>query len=150
MMAIINFGCTSNNQSKTYYVSQGGNDNNTGLSRNAAWKTIEKVNSVTYQPGDAIRFELGGVWNGQLRPQGNGMSGKSIVISSYGKGPLPVINMGKTEGAGIYLVNQSWWKIQGIEITSGAQAELNVWRGGIMATVEGEGKTIEHIVISGG
>lgn len=146
LMAFINFGCTSNNQSKTYYVSPEGNDNNAGLSENAAWKSIERVNLATFQPGSAILFESDGVWKGQLRPQGNGESGKPITIGSYGKGSKPVINIGDLPGAGIKLVNQSWWEIRGIEITSGAQPKLGVKREGISVTTEEGGKT-QGIVI---
>lgn len=147
MMVLMNIRCTSDTQAKNYFVSTDGNDNNTGLSEKTAWKTIERVNRETYQPGDAILFKSGGVWNGQLHPQGNGVSDKPISISSYGKGAMPVINIGKEAGAGIHLVNQSWWEIQGIEITSGAPPELGVKRMGIVATVEGEGNHVQHIVI---
>lgn len=143
LTAIIN----TNSQSKTYYVSPEGNDNNAGLSMNAAWKTIEKVNQVNFQAGDAILYESGGIWYGQMRPLGSGEQGKPIIISSYGKGSKPVINIGEAAGVGIQLVNQSWWEIQGIEVTSGAQPELGVRRGGIVATVEGVGEQIQHIVI---
>lgn len=108
MMVWMNIRCTSDTQAKKYFVSIYGNDNNTGLSEKTAWKTIERVNSVLFKAGDAILFKSGGVYNGQLRPQGSGVSGKSISISSYGKGSMPVINIGKEAGAGIHLVNQSW------------------------------------------
>jgi hypothetical protein len=147
LTTIMNIGCTSDIQSKTYYVSPEGNDDNTGLSTNTAWASIERVNRETFQPGDDILLESGGVWHGQMRPLGSGEPGKPIIISSYGQGAKPVINIGEEEGCGITLVNQSWWEIQGIEITSGAQPELGVKRGAILATVEGEGKQIEHIVI---
>ena len=35
-----------------YYVSPNGNDNNTGTSPEAAWQTIDKVNSVSFGDGD--------------------------------------------------------------------------------------------------
>ncbi|MEM7374763.1 MAG: right-handed parallel beta-helix repeat-containing protein, partial [Bacteroidota bacterium] len=51
------------------------------------------------------------------------------------------------EGAGLQLNNQSWWEINGLEITSGAPHKLDVRRGGIMAYAEGEEGKIEHIYI---
>ena len=39
---------------QTYFISTEGNDSATGLSQASAWKSIEKVNSVTFQPGDKI------------------------------------------------------------------------------------------------
>lgn len=139
--------CTPDGPVTTYYISPDGDDSNTGLSEQAAWKTLEKVNSMTFEPGDAIRFEAGGVWRGNVRPQGQGAPGQPITISSYGEGPLPVINIGEAEGAGIALVNQSWWEIAGMEITSGAPPKLGVRRDGITATADGPGAAIEHIVI---
>jgi len=134
-------------QRRAYYVSPKGDDNNSGLSEKAAWASIDKVNRAAFQPGDAILFERRGVWKGKLRPQGNGAPGRPITIGGYGDGSRPTINMGATEGAGIYLYNQSWWEIEGIEVTSGAPFELGVWRRGIVADLGGQGQQIEHIVI---
>ena len=44
-------------QEKTYFVSPDGNDGSDGLSVESAWKTINKVNTVVFQPGDKILFE---------------------------------------------------------------------------------------------
>ena len=46
-----------------YYVSTSGNDNNSGLSQALAWKTIAKVNSVTFSAG--IEFYSGVEMNGE-------------------------------------------------------------------------------------
>ena len=55
--------------------------------------------------------------------------------------------MGEAEGTGIYLYNQSWWEIEGMEVTSGAPFKLGVWRRGIVADLGGQGQQIKHIVI---
>ena len=135
---------------RTYYISPKGNDNNTGLSIHDAWKTIEKVNQVHFQPGDTILFESGGIWYGNLSPLGSGEQGKPITISSFGSGPMPTINIGKAAGTGIKLVDQSWWEIRGIEITSGAPPQLGVKREAIsIMAKEGEvrGITIKDCYI---
>ncbi len=134
-------------QSKIYFVSPSGNDNNSGLTIKEAWKTLDKVNRVTFHPGDQILFESGGIWYGQLKPQGSGSEGKTIVLSSYGDKSKPVINIGKAEGAGIRLTNQSWWEINNMEITSGAAPEVGIGRQGIVAIINGEGQNIRHIVV---
>lgn len=136
LMIVVHFGCTTNNQSKIYYISPKGDDNNTGLTKSSAWKTLERINRETFQPGESILFESGAVWNGNLRPLGSGEPENHITISSYGKGSMPVINIGETEGAGITLINQSWWKIQGVEITSGAPPQLGIKREGISVRAE--------------
>jgi hypothetical protein len=136
-----------NCQSRTYFISASGNDNNSGLSTKHAWKTLDKVNQVTFKPGDQILFETGGTWYGQLKLQGSGQSGKPIILSSYGKSSKPVINIGKAEGAGIRLTNQSWWEISKMEVTSGAAPELGIGRQGIVAIAKGDNQHINHIVV---
>ena len=57
----------------TYYVDQdGGNDDASGTSEAEAWSSLDKINSVTFQPGDRILFQKGDVWTGQLSPKGSG------------------------------------------------------------------------------
>ena len=82
-------------QSHTYYISSDGNDHNSGLSIKAAWKSLERVNQVTFHPGDAILFKAGDIWKGQLHPLGSGSDGKPIIIDRYGAGSMPVINFGE-------------------------------------------------------
>ena len=137
LMMIANLGWSAD-QSKNYYISPDGNDDQSGLTKRTAWKTLERVNRETFRPGDAILFESGGVWTGYLRPLGSGEREKQIIIGSYGNGNRPVINIGNGAGTGITLVNQSWWNIQGIEITSGALPQLGVRREGISARAERE------------
>ena len=138
---------SSSAQASVYFVSTNGNDSRSGRSVKDAWKTLDKVNRVTFQPGDRILFQSGNVWNGQLLPQGSGSPGKPIVMSSYGGEARPVINIGKAEGAGIRLTNQSGWEISNMEITSGAPPELEIGREGIVAAVRGENQQVRHIVI---
>lgn len=134
-------------QSKTYFISPDGNDSASGLSIKAAWKSIDKVNQTTFQPGDKILFEAGATWYGQLQPKGSGEKDKPIILSSYGGKGKPIINIGKAEGAGIRLFNQSWWEICNMEITSGAPAELGIGRQGIAILVKGNGQHNEHFVV---
>ena len=126
---------TVNAQNTTYFVSPYGNDIASGLSIKDAWKSLDKVNSVTFLPGDKILFESGGIWKGQLKLKGSGIEGNPILLSNYGGKDRPVIYTGKAEGAGIRLYNQSWWIVENMEITSGAAPELGIGRQGIAAIV---------------
>ena len=63
-------------QAETFHVSPRGDDSQTGISPAEAWKTVERVNRQTFQPGDSILFQSGGMWHGQLRPQGSGAEGR--------------------------------------------------------------------------
>ena len=137
----------ASSQSKTFFVSPEGNDTNAGLSTKTAWKTLEKVNQNEFQAGDALLFQAGGTWNGQLTPRGSGKPGNPIIIGSYGDGARPILNIGSAEGAAIRLINQSWWEIMNMEVTSGARPEAGVGRQGIVALAKGEGNHIQHIVV---
>jgi len=138
---------SANGQSKTYFVSPSGDDGKSGLSIKEAWRTLDKVNQVLFQPGDQILFESDATWFGQMKPQGSGSENKPVIISSFGDGNRPVINIGRAEGAGIRLTNQSWWEISNMEITSGAPPELGIGRQGIVAVAKGEDQHVKHIVV---
>ena len=80
-----------------YHVSYfDGNDSYPGTIEKP-WQTIDKVNSINFQPGDIIKFECGNTWTGeQLLITHGGDPGKSIVYGSYiGKhgSAKPIISM---------------------------------------------------------
>ncbi|MGI5846650.1 MAG: right-handed parallel beta-helix repeat-containing protein [Candidatus Cryptobacteroides sp.] len=133
-------------QGKTYYVSPEGNDNASGLSVKDAWKSINRVNSVTFQPGDKILFEGGKTFYGQLKVKGSGEEGRPILMSGYGKG-RPIINFGSAEGAGILINNESYWEVIGMEVSSYAPPEVGIGRQGIVVTAQGHGHVLKHFVI---
>lgn len=65
----------------TYYVDDaGGSDANSGTSSNAAWRTLSKVNSRTFSPGDRILFKAGGSWTGELDLNGDGNAASPIAV----------------------------------------------------------------------
>ncbi|MEM7375566.1 MAG: right-handed parallel beta-helix repeat-containing protein [Bacteroidota bacterium] len=138
--------CSPTSQYKVYYISPDGSDQADGLSPSSPWRSLAKLNETVFQPGEQILLKKDGVWQGNLQPQGNGQVGLPILLSSYGSGAPPVINIGE-EGVGIELINQSCWEIAGIEVTSGAPHKLDVRRNGIMAIAKGETGKVEHIVI---
>ena len=96
----------------TYYVSTSGDDNNSGLAPQDAWKSIEKINSVNLRPGDVVLLEGGKTFNGSLILDSHDANGGSNVvrISSYGAGRA-TISSGLSDGfmayntAGIVLDN---------------------------------------------
>lgn len=75
----------------TYYVSNTGNDSNSGLTEVLAWQTLDKVNSTTFSPGDNILFKRGDTWYGKLVVSNSGSSGSPITYGTYGFGDAPVI-----------------------------------------------------------
>lgn len=74
-----------------YYVSSSGNDANSGMSESLAWKTLQKVNSIFFKPGDQILFKRGDSWNGTLNVNSSGLSGVPITYGAFGNGDKPKI-----------------------------------------------------------
>ncbi|NIM49681.1 MAG: hypothetical protein GTO22_10625, partial [Gemmatimonadales bacterium] len=80
-----------------------------------AWRSLEKVNDTTFQPGDRILFRAGCQWRGQLWPKGSGRAGSPIAIDAYGEGEKPVINGAGGAFEAVHLRNQQHWQISGLE-----------------------------------
>ena len=80
-----------------YYISNSGNDSNTGTSPESAWLTIAKVNSqmALFQPGDNIFFERGSIFRGTLEIKASGTSSSPISFSAYGTGDNPLLKGSK-------------------------------------------------------
>src|SRR5215471_12361537 len=77
----------------TFYVdSTNGNDANTGNSPSSSWKTLARLASSKFMPGDIILLRRGGVWREQLNFTSSGSAAAPIVIDAYGTGDLPVIS----------------------------------------------------------
>ncbi len=76
----------------TYYVANSGSDLNNGTAASSAFQTINKINSLTLQPGDQIFFRRGDVFRGQLNIAQSGAPGNPIVIDAFGAGDKPVIS----------------------------------------------------------
>lgn len=89
LCAVIVFACMSICVSAvdfapTYYIdSVGGDDTNTGLSENNAWKTINHGEWV-FVPGTKVLFKRGGVYDVEVTMTVSGTRENPIVISSYG------------------------------------------------------------------
>ena len=74
----------------TYFVdSQNGNDANSGLSQDQAWRSLEKAGSTKLFPGDSIRFKRGSVFSGALYISDSGNSDQYITLTDYGDPDLP-------------------------------------------------------------
>jgi hypothetical protein len=138
--------CATRNVAATnYYVdSLAGNDTHSGTSPQSAWKTLNKVNSTTFQPGDSILLKAGCAWEGQLWPKGSGTAEHPIVIDKYGGGPLPVIRGAGLAEDAVLLKNQEYWEIRNLEITnSGASRAV---RRGVHVVAENSGD-LHHIYL---
>ena len=86
-----------------YYVSNAGNDSNSGLTVSLPWKSLNKVNISTFASGDQILFQRGNIFIGSLAVQRSG-----LTYGAYGTGINPVISGFETisgwtdQGGGVY------------------------------------------------
>jgi len=92
----------------TYYISNSGNDSNTGLTTTQAWKTLNKVNSLTFKPGDQILFQRGSTFYGSLTVKNSGTAANPITYGAYGTGEKPVITGFTTVTSWKNLGNNIW------------------------------------------
>ena len=81
---------------KNFYIdSANGNDSNSGLTTNSAWKTISKLNENAFllTAGDSVLFKRDCVWIGEriYIEDISGSSSSPIVFGAYGAGAAPVI-----------------------------------------------------------
>lgn len=91
----------------TYYVdAAGGSDSNPGRSEAAAWKTVGKINSASFSPGDSVLFRRGGEWLAeQLVVPSSGSPSKPLTFGAYGTGAPPLLHSRRPRTKHIGTVN---------------------------------------------
>ncbi len=80
-----------------YFSVAAGNDSRTpaqAMNPATPWKTINKLNAFmsSLQPGDAVLFNRGEVFDGSIVMAQSGTASRPIIFSAYGTGSKPVIN----------------------------------------------------------
>ncbi|VGO22685.1 right-handed parallel beta-helix repeat-containing protein [Pontiella sulfatireligans] len=110
---------------KTFYIDSAiGQDANDGLSPNAAFQTLGKVNSLKLEAGDTILFTSGQVFKGSLNIQNvSGNAEAPIVISSTG--PEKAVIDGKGRLAALSIMSSSFITVKNLEITADGGASKN-------------------------
>lgn len=130
--------------SSTYFVdAETGDDGDTGLSPEEAWKTLEKVNAMVFSSGDSILLKAGTTYDGQLAPKGSGTKDLPIVVSQYGEGDKPLIRANGDFPEALLLRNVEYWEVSNLELTNdGPYREENRWGVRVLAEEFGEMKHI--------
>lgn len=133
-------------EATTYYVSsQTGLDTNTGTSEQAAWKSLEKVNSGHFVPGDHILLQAGSHWQSALTIPSSGSSTAPIIVDRYGDGPLPRIDAGDVAENALTIVNVEYVQVRNLELTNhGKSAAV---RRGVLIAADNIG-TLHRTVVS--
>lgn len=127
-----------------FYVSAQGDDRDDGRTPLSPWRTLEKVNGFTFQPGDRLRFRCGDTFYGPLNIRANRMDGgPACTIEPYGG---DIRNMPKLSCYKI--IRPEVWADMGggvwrVEINNPAQITGNV------TTVGADGANIGFLNVDG-
>lgn len=91
-----------------YYLSQKGDDSNSGTTKESPWRSLKKLNKflLTAQSNDSIFFERGGIFPGELE-----IFNSNIYLGAYGVGVMPVIS-GSTTLRGWTRFRNNVWKTE--------------------------------------
>ena len=76
------------------YLASNGDDSMDGKSPGTAWRTVERLNA-SLPPGGVARLRCGDVFYGQIAVRGGTDCDHRTVITSFGRGPKPVISCTK-------------------------------------------------------
>lgn len=76
-----------------YFVMASGDDTAAGTSPRTAWKSINRVNRTSFQPGDRILFQADQEFHGNLQLGSNcvGRVDAPVVITSHGRGRAKIL-----------------------------------------------------------
>ncbi|HET8683997.1 MAG TPA: right-handed parallel beta-helix repeat-containing protein [Micromonosporaceae bacterium] len=121
-----------------------GDDTSSGKSSLRPWRTVSRVNSEVFRPGDVVRFRTGTTCVGMLAPKGSGVPNAPIVLSSYGTGAKPVID-GQGQRAAVLLHNVQHWEVRDLEVTN-TGAPTTVQRVGVYVLLEDYGIGKHYVV----
>ena len=104
----------------TYHVdSTEGDDRHDGRTPSQAWRSLERVNTTTFTPGDQILLKAGSRWDGaSLHPLGSGRPEAPIVLGRYGEGPKPALHGRGRVPWIVGLQDQECWEIRDLELTN--------------------------------
>lgn len=118
-------GASAMGQSKHYLDCTAGSDAADSHTPQTAWRTVDKANSYTFQPGDSLLLRRGSRCEGMLWPKGSGTEQAPIHLGAYGQGALPVI-VGGSDSAGLRLSNQQYWEIENLDVMGGSPYGIHI------------------------
>ncbi|MBV8251366.1 MAG: right-handed parallel beta-helix repeat-containing protein [Chitinophaga sp.] len=100
-----------------YYIDNNGSDSSDGKSPSTAWKTLSKVNAVTFHPGDSVLFKRGGSWTGTLVIKSSGTSDARITFGAYGDGEKPQIIGNNTTLSAVLIQDAKYLTFENFDVS---------------------------------
>jgi hypothetical protein len=127
---------TTDDMRKYYIDSISGDDHNSGTSENSPWKTLAKVSSMTFRPGDRIYFKRGSSYSGCVTIRGDGNADNPITIGAYGSGNAPSFtNADKSDHNGNAMrIRGDYHIVEDLYFHHTAPAPANAWYTGVWAS----------------
>jgi hypothetical protein len=122
-----------------------GDDAGPGTSPSRPWKSLEKVNSSHFLPGDRILFHSGAHWDGGLTLTSSGKSGAPICIDRYGTGSLPRIDGDGSVENTVKLENVEQVEVRHLELTNLGASPAE--RRAVLISVNDFG-TAHHVIVA--
>ncbi len=111
---LISFLCLTHGKSfaASYFVSNSGNDANSGTTETNSWASLTKINGFAFQPGDKILFKRGDSWTGQINITKSGTQTNPITYGAYGpdSNAKPVISYSSC-------AQSSLWSCKAVSLT---------------------------------
>jgi hypothetical protein len=133
----------------TYYISSStGNDTNNGLSPSSAFRTLQKLNTLTFAPEDHILFKSGDTFQGVFWLQGSGSLNNPIVVDMYGGSVKPIID-GNGYQSCILIFDDDYIEINNLELKNEAShldSLNNIKNYGGVANGLGDGKNVRYAI----
>lgn len=131
-----------------YYLnSNSGHDSNSGIDKDQAWKSLDRVNQHIFKAGDKILIAAGTSYVGTLNLKGSGTKDNPIIVDRYGKGSNPALHGNGLKEYTLLLYNVEYWEVRNLEITNfGNQKKRG--RRGVVIRAENFGDC-HHIILEG-
>ncbi|WP_294590028.1 right-handed parallel beta-helix repeat-containing protein [uncultured Phocaeicola sp.] len=117
-------GCSS--PPSIYYLdATNGNDANSGLSINEAWKTLKQAEKASLSNGSKLLLKRGETFQGELNITGQGLPQSPVIIDAYGEGEQkPCIVGNDSSMYAVRILNSNYLTIQNLEIINTGEKVL--------------------------
>lgn len=131
----------------TYFVDcDRGDDASSGATPEQPWRTLGRVSSAEFGPGDTILFQRGMRCEGVLEAKGSGTPDAPIVVSAYGQGAKPEL-AGMGAPATVFLHDVEGWELRDLAVSNdGAPPQLGELRIGILVRRDSGGVGRHYVV----
>lgn len=109
-----------------YYIdATSGCDDNSGLSPEKAWKTLERASQQQLQAGEKLLLKRGETFDGILEITAQGTADKRITIDAYGDGnKQPCISAPDSSMYAMRIFNSDYLTVQNLDITNTGSIRL--------------------------